>query len=345
MKKYRVAIAGCGPRGVSHAEAFLENGDRFELTAISDMDGARMAAVAQKLPVKLHCYDNTEMMLAEERPDVFCFCTQPNTRLELVEMGIRYGVKAIAYEKPMANDLATAKRMRDALRKANVFSIQSHQHKYGAHWRKVKQLVDTSEIGAVHTIHVTAKGWFLHYATHLLDYAMWLTGNTHGKWAIGHAHGREKLTDIHPSPDYVEGLVEFDNGVRCFLECGTLAPHYPYEDLGFWMDAGATVYGTDGYAQVIVGKGWRAATKSSSGMISGAGGFDPKLDQPPYIKDLAAWLDDPTRVHPCNGEVSYNGFELANGILVSALEHRKVTFPLEASETPIMERFLKVLPA
>ena len=48
-----------------------------------------------------------------------------------------------------------------------------------------------------------------------------------------------------------------------------LAPNAPgYEtantpdDIGFWMNAAATIHGTDGYAQVMAGSGWRALTRS-----------------------------------------------------------------------------------
>src|SRR5439155_6855774 len=36
------------------------------------------------------------------RPEVFCFATPPQVRLELVRLGIECGAKLIAYEKPIA---------------------------------------------------------------------------------------------------------------------------------------------------------------------------------------------------------------------------------------------------
>lgn len=133
-----------------------------------------------------------------------------------------------------------------------------------------------------------------------------------------------------------------DDGVRGIVECGLLAPDLPGKN-EFWLNTGATVYGFRGYAQVIVGSGWQAVTKSSSGLISGPDCFDAPKDQSSYIRDLADWLDNPTKVHPCNGEVAYHGFELAMGICLSVLEKRKVTIPLGPVE-PIVERLRKELP-
>ena len=335
MTKHRVAIVGCGPRGRSHAEAFLEHADRFDLVALCDMDDERLQEAATELNVAA-AYADADPMLAEHKPDVLCFCTLPPIRMPLVELGVKQGVKAIAYEKPMATTLADARRIQDLCADAGIKTVVSHQHKYGEHWKKVKQIVDSGEIGQVHTIRASAKGWLLQYATHLIDYMMFLNGGARVEWVVGHVHGGEKLTDSHPSPDYAMGQLGFDNGVRGFIECGTLAPDLPGEN-SFWKDAGATVYGSEGYAQAIVGWGWRAVTKSS-GFISCEGGFDVAHDQPPYIRDLADWLDDDAKVHPCNGDVTYHGFETAMAICLSSLEHRQVELPMDLPAEPLVER-------
>ncbi len=341
MSRYSVALLGCGPRGRDHAEAFLKNSDRFNLVALCDKDRERLQSVSSILNIS-KTYTNAEDMLSSEKPDVFCFATQPHVRFDLVELGVKHGVKAIAYEKPMATSLAEAQRIHDLCKEAQVKTIVSHQHKYGSHWRKVKELIDSGEIGKVHTIHATSKGWFLQYGTHLMDYMMWLNGKYRGLWVIGQVDGKGKLSDSHPSPDYIMGQIEFENGVRGIIECGTLAPDQPGNN-EFWLNAGATVYGSHGYAQVIVGSGWRAVTKSSSGLISGPGCFDVAKDQPLYIRDLADWLDDPAKIHPCNGEVTYHGFEILMGICLSSLERRKINLPLKTSE-PIIERLRRELP-
>ena len=66
-------------------------------------------------------------------------------------------------------------------------------------------------------------------------------------------------------------------------------------------------------------------------------------DQSSYIRDLADWLDDSSKIHPCNGEVTYHGFELGMGICLSSLERRKVSIPLAPVES-IIERLRKELP-
>ena len=340
MDRYRVAVAGCGPRGGCHARAFLKNSNRFDLVALCDPDTEKLQSLARDLDIS-KTYTDAQLMLSNERPDVFCFATQPSVRFKLIESAISCGVKAIAYEKPMATSLAEARRIRDLCRKTGTKTVVSHQHKYGSHWRKVREIVETGQIGEVCTIHAAAKGHLMQYGTHLVDYMMFLNGGHRVKWAIGYVQGKKMLQDSHPSPDYAMGQFEFENGVRGILECGTLAPDQPGEN-PFWMNAGASVYGAEGYAQVIVGNGWRAVTKSARGLACGPGCFNAEKDQPPYIKDLAEWLDDPDKVHPCNGETTYHGFETVMAICLSALDRRKISLPIESPE-PVIERLRREL--
>ena len=267
MNRHRVCVIGCSPgRGRDHVRAFVLNEHRFEVVGICDRIGERLAAVGDEFGLSCR-YDDAERMLAEQRPDVLCFVTLPQIRLEVIELGIRHGVKAIAYEKPMATNWPDAKAIHRRVTEAGVKTIQSHQHKYGRHWRRGRELVASGEIGEVRSVCASSKGWMLHYASHLMDYSMFLAGRDRAAWVVGSAHGRGKLQDNHPSPDYMLARYAFADGVPGrspiplqrdwslgLMECGTLAPTLPGAN-SFWMDAGVTVLGSHGYVQVVAGSG------------------------------------------------------------------------------------------
>jgi predicted dehydrogenase len=342
MKRYKAVVLGAGWRGQGHIRAFLANADRFELSAVCDQNTARMKKTLAELGVSLPVYADADAMLAAERPEVFCFATQPDVRLALVKLGVRHGVRAIAYEKPMAISLAEAREICAVCDRAGVKQIVCHQHKYGGHWQKVRELVRSGQLGRVRQIHATSKGWFYHYVTHLVDYAMWLMDYPGPQWIVGHIHGRTQLKNQHSSPDYVMGQVGFDNGVRAIFECGPLAPSRGVEN--FWYDAGATVLGSEGFAEVIVGAGWRARTAGASATAQDSSVSLSEIgDTIPYIADLARWLDDDAQVHPCNGALAYRGFEVAMGMLQSGLERRLIVPPVNPAE-PVAERVLQELP-
>jgi len=339
VKKYTVAIYGTGKRGKVHAETFHKDG-RFDVLAISGRNRERLDAAAQLAGNPKKYFDAAEM-LREVKPDVFCFCTPPAVRLSMVRLGVEAGCRLIAYEKPMATSFKDATEIMELCRKAGVRTVVSHQIKYGAHFQKVKEIISSGALGRVHTVYGTTLGWLLQMGTHVVDYCRTFNGEAEAQWVLGQAHGREKLSDSHPSPDHAVGIIQFANGVRGVVEIGSLAPDVPEVEY-FWHKVRIGAQGTEGFAEALIGGGWRAVTRDSGGPISGPGSWNAQLDQPPYIRDIAVWLDDPGRVHPCNGESAYKGFEIVMAICRSAALRRPVPLPLEPAE-PEMEMLARVL--
>ena len=44
------------------------------------------------------------------------------------------------------------------------------------------------------------------------------------------------------------------------------------------------------------------------------------LDMPPYIQEMADWLDDEKKVHACNFQTAYEGFEIMMALCRSVIE-------------------------
>ena len=185
----------------------------------------------------------------------------------------------------------------------------------------------------------------LYYASHLIDYSMFLTGKDRVAWVTGHIHGRGKLEDEfgHPSPEYLLARYAFNDGTEGILECGPLAPDLPPGGNEFWMDAGVTVLGTRGYVQVVAASGLWAQTCDERELIRVDAHFDVTKDQPPYIRELADWLDDDSRPHCCNGDHAFHSFEVFMGACLSSLDRRPVLLPLTADDD-ILARMRKELP-
>jgi hypothetical protein len=60
--------------------------------------------------------------------------------------------------------------------------------------------------------------------------------------------------------------------------------------------------------------------------------MDYAHDMPPYIHQIAEWLDDPAQVHPCNGESAFKGFEIMMAMIRSTVQRGKIVLPLEPDE-------------
>jgi predicted dehydrogenase len=337
---YTVTVTGLGKRGMHHAEAFAGN-PRFRVVGLCNRTPERLETARQKFP-EARAGTDVARVLAETRPDVFAFCTPPQVRLPLIRAGVEAGVKLIAYEKPMAASTNEALEIDKLLREAGVKSVVSHQHRYGEHYRKVKEIIASGAIGRIHTVYGHATGWMMHMMTHLIEYVRWYNGHAEAEWVMGQAAGREKFADVHASPDHIAALVHFDNGVRGVIECGDGAPDVPEVDY-WWRKCRIGAQGTHGFAEVLTGGGWRAVTQDSHGVISGPGCMDYVHDMPPYVQDIAAWLDDPAKVHPCNGESALKGFEIMMAACRSAVRRGRVVLPLGPGE-PELEALKNALP-
>ncbi len=322
-EKYRVLVVGMGKRGKHHAAHFHANAS-FEVAGICDIDQSRLDDAVGDLGGP-RTGNDAKAMAAELKPDVFCFCTMPNLRLDMIKLGIDCGAQLIAFEKPIALASAEAMEIKKLLDGSQAKAVVSHQHRYGVHYRKVKEIIASGAIGRVHTVYGTATGWMMHMLTHLIDYMRWYNDNASAEWVMGQAAGKGKFTDVHVSPDYIAGFIQFANGVRGIVECGAGAPDVPEVDY-WWRKCRIGAQGTAGFAEVLTGGGWRAVTKD--GVASREGCMDYDLDMPGYIQDMAGWLDG-GKVHPGNFASAYAGFEIMMGLCRSVVAGGQVALPLQ----------------
>jgi len=323
MMRYRVVVVGMGKRGMHHAAAFAAN-PRFELAGVCSRNPQRLDAATTKF-AGVKTSTDARGLVMDVKPDVFCFCTPPDVRLPLVHAGIDSGATLIAFEKPVAMTTAEGLAIKDVLDRAGVRAVVSHQHRYGEHYMKVKEIIASGGVGQVESVYGTATGWAAHMLSHLVDYTCWFNDYEPAEWVMGQAAGRGKLTDVHASPDYVAGVVHFRNGVRGIYDCGAGAPDVP--DVPYWWrKCRIGAKGTDGYAEVHTGGGWRAVTRQGS--QSGPGGMDYELDTPAYVQDIAEWLDDDRQPHPARFDRAYHGMEIVSGLYRSVIEGGQIALPL-----------------
>jgi len=319
---YKVMVVGMGKRGKHHAFTFNDH-ERFKVAAICDISQDALDAASPQLGNPKMGTD-AAALAAEVKPDVFCFCTHPTLRKPLIQVGIDCGAQLIAFEKPVAPSSAEAMEIKAMLEKAGVKAVVSHQHRYGQHYRKVKEIIESGALGRVHTVYASATGWMLHMMTHMLDYMRWYNGNTAADWVMAQAAGRGKLTDNHPSPDYIAGVIQYANGVRGWVEVGAGAPDQP-EVAKWWGKNRIGAQGTEGFAEVLTNGGWRAVTKD--GLQSGEGVMNYDLDMPPYIDEMARWLDEGIE-HQCSFNQAYEGFMTMAAMMRSVVEGGQIALPL-----------------
>ena len=67
--------------------------------------------------------------------------------------------------------------------------------------------------------------------------------------------------------------------------------------------------------------------------------------QPLYMADFADWLDDDSKIHPCNIDITYHGYEILEAVCISAMDHIRVDLPLDVDKCKdIFQRMRRELP-
>jgi hypothetical protein len=69
---------------------------------------------------------------------------------------------------------------------------------------------------------------------------------------------------------------------------------------------------------------------TKTGSFSGEGAMNYELDMPPYVQEMADWLDDDKKVHPCNFRTAWEGFEIMMAFCRSVIEGGQIALPLSA---------------
>ena len=345
MKKYSVVQIGLGDRGITHLKGFQNHQDRIEILGICDLQQERLNTVGNQFKIpRERWYTNAAEMVESLRPEILSFCTLPNTRVELVQLAARTGVKAICMEKPMATSLEDAKTMAELCKTHHIKAVVCHQHKYLKNFQILQKILKSGELGTIERINAECQPWLSQLGTHYMDYAIWANDGVGPVSVVGHVHGKDILSDTHPSPDYFLGEAVMGNGVRSTLQFGYFSRkfHQHQEDyqsgiypIDFWEDDRLTVYGSTGYVWAECNGHWGAFTAATNGAVIGGkeNGFRDELEHPSgqtvYTADLIRWLDDDTQIHPCNIQQAYAGYEALEAMCISALEHRRVDLPMK----------------
>jgi len=227
--KFKAAIIGCGrPRkeegstgfgmGHYHARGYEMLPD-VEVVACADIKKENAEAFSKEHGGVKYYLDYREM-LEKEKPDIVSICTWIALHKEMVIAAAEAGVKAIHCEKPMAPNFGDAKEMVEFCEKKGVQLTFNHQRRFGAPFRKAKELANDGTIGDLVFIEGACSD-MLDWGTHWIDMFFFYNNEESVNWVMGQVDCR--------APREVFGvLVEnqaisqfmFRNGVRAILFTG-----------------------------------------------------------------------------------------------------------------------------
>lgn len=139
MSPLRGGLVGCGHYARNHLAAWRDIADA-EIVSVCDRDQNKAEAVASEFgPVSI--YDDFSRMLQSETLDFVDIVTPPDSHPLLVEIAAANGIPTIC-QKPMAPDMAAARRMVDATSRAGVAFMIHENFRWRSSIRSVRRALD-----------------------------------------------------------------------------------------------------------------------------------------------------------------------------------------------------------
>ncbi len=186
------------------------------IAAVCDINAERAAAVAHE--EKAIAYTNHGEMLRHEHPDVVFTCIPPGAHTTQVADAAQSGA-ALFVAKPVAQDLETARRTRDAIDTAGVINQVGYMARYSDITDKAKKLVGNTKLamgfgrflarmGSNHPWwgkYEVSRGQMVEQTTHVFDLIRYFLGDV----ASVHAYGIKNVS---------EGIADFEECTVCNLQ-------------------------------------------------------------------------------------------------------------------------------
>lgn len=160
--KYRVGIVGCGQIGAlfeaeplrekpaSHAGAAVAN-HATTLVALVDTNKKSLAA-AQKLFPGVVGYASLAECLKSERLDIVVIATPPRARAALLAECVRSNVRMVVCEKPLANDLREAERMKKMVEKSGTTLVLNYQRRFSPLFARTRFDIQKGKLGLIQQV-------------------------------------------------------------------------------------------------------------------------------------------------------------------------------------------------
>ncbi len=226
----KAAVVGCR-MGALHAKAMAQLPD-YEVVAVCDIDEERAQELVGELGTAKPFVSYAEM-LREIKPDIVAIATPTAIHAEQTFAAVEAGVKGICCEKPMATNLADAKRMVNLCQERKIALIVNHQRRMGNEMVAARNLIEQGAIGEVQIIRAHCAGDFLTDGTHAVDSALWLLGDPKVEWVFGQVELPEKprLRYGHLVENSAIAVFQTADGVRVEIFCGEARErHRAYQD-------------------------------------------------------------------------------------------------------------------
>ena len=159
-KPVSIVAIGAGNRTNKYLEYVKQHPDRVRLVGVVELNDIRRQSVAERFGLEpSQCYaDYHDFFRNPVQTDAVMVCTPENMHFEPTMLAIEAGYHVLL-EKPIAQTLDECLAIGEAARKKGVLVSVCHVLRYHPYFMKIKELVDSGELGHIISInHRTSVG-------------------------------------------------------------------------------------------------------------------------------------------------------------------------------------------
>lgn len=160
MDSVRIGVVGIGGMGSHHA-GYLVKGEvpRAKLTAVCDVNPARLEWAAGNLPEDVRRFDNSDELIASGCVDAVLIATPHYFHPPIAISAFQHGLHVLS-EKPAGVYTRQVREMNEAAEASGlVFALMFNQRTLETHQR-LRDLVQSGEVGEILRTHYMITNWF-----------------------------------------------------------------------------------------------------------------------------------------------------------------------------------------
>ncbi|MBN1352007.1 Gfo/Idh/MocA family oxidoreductase [candidate division KSB1 bacterium] len=351
MKNVRVGVIGTGGMGQYHL-GYLNSVDGAEIGAVCDIEPGILKKMSERYQVQE--FRNHRELLESGLVDAVIISTPHYDHTPIAIEAFKKGLHVLS-EKPVAVHVKDAKAMEDAHKSSNCVYGVMFQLRTVPVYIKMKELIDSGELGEIVRVNYLVTDWFrtqayydsggwratwrgegggvlLNQCPHSLDLLQWFAGmpvKVTALCSIGKYHHIEVEDDV-------TAMLEYENGATGIFVTST--GEAPGTNL-------FEIAGSRGKLKLQDDKlsFYRTRMPVQEFCDTATGGFDrpetweidvpiPKSSKTPGHRQITenfinAILKGEKLIAP--GEEGIRSLEIGNAIMMSGLQHKPVTLPLD----------------
>lgn len=353
MQSYRVAVVGCGPRGVSQAQAY-QGHPRTEVVGLCDLNRERLDQLGDALGCAARFAD-LDAMIRAVAPDIVAIPTGTEFHHELCLKALGHGCH-IDVEKPLCVDLVQADQVVRVARGLGLKIAVHHQTRVGATMRAMQKAIADGAIGQPLYLDASCKGYYggyglMNIGTHLVTNVTLLAGRCRSVTASVTSAGHPiEPDDVLPAPngmgpiagEKITATLEFDDSVTAVLRQHRFpkvdSTAYGIQVLGtagrlYWSSRQAWLLPQPHFVPNGTNDQWSPLEPV---LPSGwPGGVGNEVDEYWYVDEFVRTLDE-NRAHPCSGVEALHTIEVLMGIFESGARQCRIELPQADREHPLL---------